>query len=415
MPKVSIDARPILTRTSRLLLAALAVFASFCAAQAALTQTADFTTAAAAPADYADPALWLCRPGRADACAANLDATVIAEDGSMTRETFHADPDAPIDCFYVYPTVSRELTGNADFAIDADVTRTVVQQFARFGARCRVFAPVYRQITIAGLVSFFSGNPLPMNRELAFNDVLAAWKTYLANDNHGRGFVLVGHSQGAGILTKLVRDEIDGKPIQAQMVSALLIGAPSAALAVKRDAATPLAFPHIPVCRSNSDIGCVIGYSSFRAEAPPAPNTLFEMAPEGSQTVCANPAALGGGAASLDAYFSASGATVVGEAKAPFQWTNPARPIDTPFVKTPGLLRAACADDGKVAYLAVSLAPSKDGHRAGNIPGDLINDLSGKVMPDWGLHLVDVNLTMGNLLAVVGDETRAYLAKAKKD
>jgi hypothetical protein len=36
------------------------------------------------------------------------------------------------------------------------------------------------------------------------------------------------------------------------------------------------------------------------------------------------------------------------------------------------------------------------------------------VLPDWGLHLVDVNLTMGNLLDVVGDETRAYLARAKK-
>ena len=68
----------------------------------------------AAPADYSDPAHWICRPGRPDACAANLDATIIAADGSMTREAFHADPDAPIDCFYVYPTVSHEPTGNAD-------------------------------------------------------------------------------------------------------------------------------------------------------------------------------------------------------------------------------------------------------------------------------------------------------------
>jgi len=48
----------------------------------------------------------------------------------------------------------------------------------------------------------------------------------------------------------------------------------------------------------------------------------------------------------------------------------------------------------------------------GDIKGDLI--INGKLLPDWGLHLVDVNVTMGNLLDVVGDETRAYLAEAKK-
>ena len=370
--------------------------------------------AAAAPADYSDPALWLCRPGRADACAANLDATIIAEDGSMTREAFHADPDAPIDCFYVYPTVSREPTGNADFAIDADLTRTVIQEFARFSSRCRVFAPVYRQFTIPWVLSFFSGKPMPMSPDLAYGDVLAAWKTYLANDNHGRGFVLVGHSQGSGVLARLIREEIDGKPIQAQMVSALLIGAGPPDLTIKADDPVPLAFPHIPVCRANTETGCVIGFSSFRAEAPPVANALFVQAPEGSHKACANPAALAGGAGPLDAYFSTSGATILAEAKTPFEWTNPARPVDTPFVKAPGLLSAACVDDGKVVYLAVSRAPSKDGRRAGEITGDL-TDPSGKVLPDWGLHLIDVNLTMGNLLAVVGDETRAYLAKTKKD
>jgi hypothetical protein len=187
--------------------------------------TATPNAAEAAPvADYSDPAHWICRPGRADACAVDLDATIIAEDGSMTREAFHADPNAPVDCFYVYPTVSHEPTGNADFAIDRDLTRTVAQQFARFGARCRLFAPVYRQITIPGLTAFFSGKPMPMSRELAYADVLAAWRFYLANDNHGRGFVLVGHSQGTGVLSQLVREEIDGKPIQSQMVSALLLG-----------------------------------------------------------------------------------------------------------------------------------------------------------------------------------------------
>lgn len=36
---------------------------------------------------------------------------------------------------------------------------------------------------------------LPNAGELAYDDVLAAWRTYLANDNHGRGFVLWGRAK----------------------------------------------------------------------------------------------------------------------------------------------------------------------------------------------------------------------------
>jgi len=361
--------------------------------------------------DYADPAHWLCRPGRADACAANLDATVIAEDGAMNREAYHADPDAPIDCFYVYPTVSQEVAGNADFAIDKDLTFVAVQQFARFGARCRPFAPVYRQITVPALLSMFAGKPMPMNPDLAYGDVLAAWRNYLANDNRGRGFVLVGHSQGTTVLARLIREEIDGKPIQAQLVSAMLFGSPPGDLVVKTGDASALAFQHIPVCRANADVGCVVGYSSFRAEAPPAAGMAFEKTPEGTRPICANPAALQGGSAALDAYLSTSGAHIgPPPPNLPVVWTNPPSSIETPFVKAPGLLSASCVENGQVTYLAVSRHPSPSGHRIDDITGDLF-DPSGKVDPNWGLHFVDINLAMGNLLGLVGDETKVFLER----
>jgi Protein of unknown function (DUF3089) len=390
---------------------ALAVTIVACCGSAEVRAQPASPDATAAPANYSDPALWLCRPGRVDACATNLDATIIAEDGSTTHEAYHADPQAPIDCFYVYPTVSHQPKGNADFAIDLDVATAAIQQFARFGSRCRLFAPVYRQVTVPALVALFSGKPMPLSRELPYADVLAAWRNYLANDNHGRGFVLIGHSQGAGVLIHLIRDEIDGKPIQAQMVSALLLGAGGDALTVKSGAEPPLAFPHITVCRTKSEIGCVIAYSSFRAESPPEPGTLFEKAPEGAHHICANPAALEGDPAPLDAYLSASGALVdFPTPKQPMVWTNPARAIDTPFVKVPGLLTAKCVESGQVVYLAVSRNPSPDGRRVSDISGDLISSATGKAAPDWGLHLIDLNLAMGDLLSIVGEETHAYLA-----
>ena len=49
--------------------------------------------------------------------------------------------------------------------------------------------------------------------------------------------------------------------------------------------------------------------------------------------------------------------------------------------------------------------------RADDIPGDL--GILGKVQANWGMHLVDVNLTMGNLLDIVGKQAKAYLAKKK--
>ena len=62
------------------------------------------------------------------------------------------------------------------------------------------------------------------DRALAYNDIVDAWHYYLQHDNDGRGVVLIGHSQGSGVLTQLIRDEIDGKPVQSTIVSALLLG-----------------------------------------------------------------------------------------------------------------------------------------------------------------------------------------------
>src|SRR5271163_112114 len=77
--------------------------------------------AAAAPAavknDYSNGDTWICRPGRQDSCTIDLTTTVISADGKLTREAFTANPNAPIDCFYIYPTVSPEPTANADMTL----------------------------------------------------------------------------------------------------------------------------------------------------------------------------------------------------------------------------------------------------------------------------------------------------------
>ena len=81
--------------------------------------------------DYTNPANWLCRPNRQDACTVDLEATVIRADGSTTIDRFHPDPNAPIDCFYADPTVSLDPGVNATMAIEPSEQVVVQQQFAR--------------------------------------------------------------------------------------------------------------------------------------------------------------------------------------------------------------------------------------------------------------------------------------------
>jgi hypothetical protein len=72
------------------------------------------------------------------------------------------------------------------------------------------------------------------------------------------------------------------------------------------------------------------------------------------------------------------------------------------------MLSATCEHSGPFNVLAVSIA-NGPGPRASDIPGDLV--IGGKVQKDWGLHLIDANLFMGNLVDIVGEEGRAWTAK----
>jgi hypothetical protein len=94
--------------------------------------------------------------------------------------------------------------------------RAIEQQFAVFSCVCKTCAPMYRQVTLAGLVALMSGKPIPMDAEMGYRDVAEAWKHYLTYDNKGRGVVLIGHSQGTRLLTQLMQREIEGSGAPAR-------------------------------------------------------------------------------------------------------------------------------------------------------------------------------------------------------
>jgi DUF3089 family protein len=359
--------------------------------------------------DYGDDKSWLCRPGRHDACDIDLTTTVVSADGKLTKETWKSDPNAPIDCFYVYPTVSTDTATNSDMNADPAELNVIKQQFARFGSRCRVFAPIYRQITLAGLRAALASGVPAFDRGLQYDDVRDAWHHYLEHDNRGRGFVLVAHSQGSFILSALIAREIDGKPIQSQLVSAILLGT---TLSVPKGKDVGGTFKQIPLCHAATDTGCLITYASFRSTVPPPANTLFgKVAEPDMAAACTNPAALGGSSGELHAYLSATGQTIASTSRVQ-PWVTPETPIDTPFVSVPGLLTAKCATNDNATYLEVTVHGNPSDPRVDDITGDL--GAGQQVLANWGLHLIDVGLGMGNLLDIVGQQTKAYVSRAPR-
>jgi hypothetical protein len=378
--------------------------------QAVVTAPAPVDTSETAPAvdpvaamDYAQAGSWLCRPESQDACEQVAAVTRVAADGRLTKEMFTPASDPSIDCFYVYPTVSRDLTGNSDTTAGPEEMEIARQQAARLGAVCKVYAPVYRQVTVASLRKMLAGEDPGSNREIAYADVKAAWERYLASDNQGRGVVLIGHDQGAGLLTRLIAAEIDGKPAQEKLVSAVL---PGAGVEISSSGSVGGSFRNVPLCRSADSTRCVIAWSAFRAgQAPPADSLFGKAQTEGLKVACANPAELDGSGGVLRPMLPVA-PVLFDEVVQPAPWTTDGAVIETPFVTLPGLLSAQCVDRGGFSYLEVKVNADPADARTDTINGDVVVD--GKVQPQWGLHLIDMHLAMGNLVEIVRRQGAAW-------
>lgn len=348
--------------------------------------------------------LWLCRPGLTDdPCRGSLTTTTLGADGSSRVQDVPVPKDPPVDCFYVYPTVSNEAGPNASLTASPEVRSIATFQAQRFSSQCRVFAPVYRQGTLAAILY---GGFSDASRAIAYDDVRRAFRDYLQNDNGGRGIVLLGHSQGSGVLRRLIRDEIDGNAaLRSKLVSAILLGGN---VTVKRGSDRDGDFRNVPVCTTEGQAGCVIAYSSFN-RTPPA-DAMYGRPPTGTDRLTGQPARTDVEVACVNpASIARNDATAVTPLipSAPFApglisvgigitYGGPPPTAATPWVRPPGTYVARCE---RVNGAHVLMVTGRDGAK----------ELNPYPVPTWGTHLVDVNGAFDELQRALGAQVTTYL------
>ncbi len=371
--------------TRRLLLSVIAAAAAW---------PASAQSPPALPVDYGKESNWLCLPGQADVCSRPLSTTRVGRNGYGGTALSKVAQNPPIDCFYVYPTISGDRGMNSDLSASEE-NGAVASQFARFSGVCRTFAPIYRQMTLGSIAAAAVGADMREPGEIAYRDVANAWRSYLRNHNRGRPFVLIGHSQGSIMLQELIKREIEGKPIARQMIRAII---PGFNVLVPHGARVGGTFKSTPLCGSPAETGCVMSWVSFRERNMPPEGALFGWAAVPGMTVgCTNPARPGStGWERLDSYWSArSGLPVPG---GPIRWSSEGPP-PSPWLHTDGLLSAGCVNDGRRGYLSVRTNADPKDKRTDRVGGEVA--VLGMFLPGWGMHLADMAIAHGDLVRQV--------------
>lgn len=348
--------------------------------------------------------VWLCLPGQADnPCTPSLETTVQRPNGEdRVVEPHQALGRSKVDCFWIYPTVSDQPTLNSDRSKDEPVRGMTELQAGYLSRRCNLYAPMYRQVTVPALLTR-SREDLIEGFRTAYSDIRSAFLDYWRNHNRGeRGFILVGHSQGALMAEELIRDQIDDHPARRRMMLSAIV--PGVLPTVPRGELVGGLYDNVPACERRRQLGCVMGWATYD-ETPPD-DTRFGVPPsiavdafgwpdgENLEVICTNPAHLKRNNGTMktiartDVYAGSVGLAILGY----YELQLPQAP--TPWVRMGrDRYRAECVrENGAHVLKAFPIGDARDYRPS---PDDT-----------WGLHLGDMNLPLGNLLKIIRAQKR---------
>lgn len=253
-----------------------------------LTKLAFVPTSAFAPQAplaqnaYADPGMWIARPGMAN------DPTHWRPKGAAAPAT-----DGPeYAVFFVHPTSYLEKAHwNAplDDASANSRARLFVRGLASaFAGPGEIWAPRYRQAAFGAALT--TAPEAGRAVDAAYNDVAQAFVYFLANVPADTPIILAGHSQGAVHVLRLLHERVAGTPLQSRIVVAYPIGWP---VSLEHD----LPDLGLPACKSAEQAGCIVTWISFAEPADPGQwlevyraSAGFDGKPRGdSPILCVNP------------------------------------------------------------------------------------------------------------------------------
>lgn len=368
-------------------------------ALACLSMFIGFVALAAPQAAEAEETVWICKPGQVDdLCAGTISGKTLPPPGESSQPLGYTRPaQAPVDCFYLYPTQSEQPTPNSNLDKDPEIRRVVVQQARMFSTVCNVYAPMYRQVT-------YSGNQAAYNPdvEVAYQSAKGAFHDYLRNYNDGRGFIMLGHSQGSAHTARLIDELIDTRPgLRKRFIGAI---APGANIHVPINKNVGGMYDNVPACSKISQIRCLIAYSAYTDV--PGPGEEFsrldygywiypEPRPDASkfEVVCTNPAKLDG-----------SRGEMLPLANLDYLTGVPAEESAEPWIGAPDYYTASCKRQGGAHWLNVATT---------DLPGDSRPNLGALVASGTNWHVPEVNLVEANLLRITQLQTNRYLAQPK--
>lgn len=247
--------------------------------------------------NYDDPANWASHPmkGSSD-MSFSPSYTFVNPDTSIgDMITVDYDTTSNYDLFCVHPTVlvevgtpAHNITINAIYKLGAKLTiKWSFSQFSQFG---RIYAPYYRQGTLA---TFDNLPPFPTSDSLqaeiletAADDIIAAFTYYMQNNNNGKKVILVGHSQGSYVLAMMLRVFEANLPLYQPYLDkiflSVLVGMPGGPF-VQNGTAAGGWWENIPVCQSPLDTACIMSWATYKDDGQP-----FSSIPTGNRVVFNN-------------------------------------------------------------------------------------------------------------------------------
>lgn len=211
---------------------------------------------------YNDPAMWLSRPGMGTGDPARWQPAELRDGVAMPIPVEDA-PDFAV--FFIHPTSYLERS-NWNAPIDDPASQNIARVYVKgmaspFNAASEIWAPKYRQATMGSFLTREAEGQQAI--DAAYRDVKQAYDFFLASVDQDTPIVLVGHSQGALHLLRLLREEVAGSPVAPRVASVYAIGWP---ISVEHD----LPALGLPACATPGQPGCILSWSSFAEPADPS-------------------------------------------------------------------------------------------------------------------------------------------------